>query len=139
MSEVAQVGETFFTSVGCMDGRVQKAVEGYASLIFGAEFPDTITMPGLDGVFAKDPVDKNTYESVRAMVAVSVRKHKSYGIVVHGHEGCAGNPVSYEQHKKDVEKSVEQIKTMLGGENVVVKGVYVHLKPRIRVEEVLSP
>ncbi len=134
---MSQVGETFFTSVGCMDGRVQKAVNRYASLIFGAEYADTVTKAGLDGLFAAKVIDETLYESVKSMVLVSVDKHHSYGIVVHGHEGCAGNPVEDAQHKKDIKKSVEVIKKMVRGKKVEVRGVYIKLAPRVKVVEVV--
>jgi len=137
MSEEAHAGETFFTSVGCMDGRVQKAVNRYASLIFGAEYADTVTKAGLDGLFAHDELDPNEHDSVKKMILVSVDKHKSHGIVVHGHEECAGNPVDAEQHKADIKKAVEKIKQMLDGNNVQVRGVYVRLEPRLKIDEVV--
>lgn len=133
---MSQVGETFFTSVGCMDGRVQKAVNRYASLIFGAEYADTVTKAGLDGLFAAQVIDDELYESVKSMILVSVDKHHSYGIIVHGHEGCAGNPVEDTQHKKDIKKSVEVIKKMMKGKSVEVRGVYIKLAPRVKVVEV---
>lgn len=137
MSEKAHAGETFFTSVGCMDGRVQKAVNRFASLIFGAEFADTVTKAGLDGLFAHDELDLNEHESVKEMIMVSVRRHNSYGIVVHGHEHCAGNPVDDSQHKKDIASSVKKIKKMLDGKKVEVRGIYVKLSPRVRIIQVV--
>lgn len=137
MSGKAHVGETFFTSVGCMDGRVQKAVGQYASLLYGAEYPDTITRAGLDGIFSKDDIDPQVYESVKNMIMVSVNMHNSYGIVVHGHEECAGNPVDHEQHRQDIKKSVETIREMVKDSNIDVRGVYVRLNPRIKLEEVV--
>lgn len=134
---MSEIGQTFFTSVGCMDGRVQKAANKYASLIFGAEFADTVTKAGLDGLFAKDDVDPDLYESVKSMILVSVEKHHSFGIIVHGHENCAGNPVTDEQHKTDIKKSVEVIKKMVEGKDIDVHGVYIRLVPRIKVEEVI--
>lgn len=137
MSEEAHTGETFFTSVGCMDGRVQKAVNRYASLVYGAEYADTVTKAGLDGIFSHENIDPEVFESVKSMIFVSVDRHKSHGIVVHGHEECAGNPVSDEQHKKDIKKSVESIRKMLDGKKVEVRGVYVRLMPRLKIEEVV--
>ncbi len=136
MSQESREGETFFTSVGCMDGRVQKAVSEYASLMYGAEYADTITRAGLDGVFSKEDIDSQVYEAIKGMIMVSVDRHHSYGIVVHGHEECAGNPVSHDQHKEDIKKTVEVIKKMVEGKNVDVRGVYVRLLPRLKIEEV---
>lgn len=131
------MNETFFTSVGCMDGRVQKAVNKYASLVFGAEFADTVTKAGLDGIFSKDTIDSDVFTSVKDMILVSVDKHHSFGIVVHGHEGCAGNPVEEEQHKNDIQKSVDVIKKMVEGKNIEVRGLYIQLTPRIKVVQVI--
>lgn len=137
MSEEAHTGETFFTNVGCMDGRVQKAVNRYGSLVFGAEFADTITKAGLDGLLARDEIDEEVFESIKRMLLVSVEKHKSYGIVVHGHSECAGNPVSDDQHKKDIKSAVKHVRNMLSGHDIQIRGVYVKLSPRLKVEEVL--
>ncbi|MFI5265325.1 MAG: carbonic anhydrase [Candidatus Levyibacteriota bacterium] len=137
MSEKSHKGETFFTSVGCMDGRVQKVVNRYASLMYGAEYADTITRAGLDGLFASAEIDPEVYKSVKDMILVSVDKHKSFGIVVHGHEECAGNPVNDRQHKKDIKNTVAVIKKMVKGKGVKVRGVYVRLQPRQKIEEVV--
>jgi carbonic anhydrase len=134
---MSQVEETFFTSVGCMDGRVQNAVNSYASLVFGAEYPDTVTKAGLDGLLAHDELDQNEHDSVEKMIMVSVDKHKSVGIVVHGHEHCAKNPVEEKQHKIDIKKSVLKVKKMLKGKKVEVKGVYIRLSPRVRIIDVV--
>lgn len=129
--------ETFFTSIGCMDGRVQHAVNSYATLVFGAEFPDTITKAGFDGLFAHNELDRTEHDSVEKMLMVSVEKHNSVGVIVHGHEHCAGNPVDQKQHKKDIKKSVEKIKKMVWNKKIEVKGVYVSLTPRIRIEDIV--
>ncbi|HVZ12166.1 MAG TPA: carbonic anhydrase [Patescibacteria group bacterium] len=128
---------TFFTSVGCMDGRVQKAVNRYASLIFGAEFADTVTEAGLVGVFSKKETDPEMYEDVKGMILVSTDKHKSSGIIVHGHENCAGNPVNEEQQKEDIKKTVDTVQEILEDRKIEVHGVYVHLTPRVRIEQIV--
>lgn len=134
---MSEIGQTFFTSCGCMDGRVQKAANKYASLMFGAEYADTVTKAGLDGIFAKEDVDPDVYQSIKDMILVSVEKHHSFGIVVHGHEGCAGNPVDDIQHKKDIKKSVEAIKKMVHGHDIEIRGIYIRLTPRVKIEEVV--
>lgn len=130
-------GETFFTSIGCMDGRVQHAVNSYASLVFGAEYPDTVTKAGFDGLFSHDELDQIEHDSVEKMLMVSVKKHNSVGVIIHGHEHCAGNPVDEKQHKLDIKKSVVKVKKMLKGKKIEVKGVYVRLTPRIRIVDVV--
>lgn len=122
---MSQSNETFFTAIGCMDGRVQDVVARYGREKFGAKFPDTLTEAGLVGLLAKDPVDEKLLESVKfKAVAVSLGKHHSSGIVVHGHAECAGNPVDDEKHLDDIRKSVEVIKNLVNSA-VPVVGVFV--------------
>jgi len=55
---------------------------------------------------------------------VSIEKHHSKGILVDGHQECAGNPVDDERHKEDVRKSVEFIRELIE-DKVPVTGVFV--------------
>ena len=98
---MSDLSETFFTSVGCMDGRVQEPVAGYGKKRYGVLYPDTITEAGLVGLLADNP-SKELLDSIKKKVLISVEKHHSKGIVVHGHQDCAGNQVEDELHKEDV-------------------------------------
>jgi carbonic anhydrase len=116
--------ETFFASVGCMDGRVQHVVASYGQMKFGAVYPDTITDAGLVGKLAKEDVDKMLLDGLEFKVAVvSIGKHKAKGVVVHGHQECAGNPVSDALHKDHIRKAVEVMKGIAG--DIPVVGVFV--------------
>ena len=111
---MSDVRDTFFTSVGCMDGRVQESVAQFGREKFGTEFPDTITEAGLVGKLAAGQVDSGLKESLRFKIAdVSVGKHHSKGIIVHGHQDCAGNPVTDDLHKVHVKKAAEFIRTLV--------------------------
>ncbi|OGH12520.1 MAG: hypothetical protein A2857_07005 [Candidatus Levybacteria bacterium RIFCSPHIGHO2_01_FULL_36_15] len=127
--------ETFCTHVGCMDGRVQEVVARYAKEKFCVQFVDTITEPGVDGLLAKADSESDLYKSVKLKIEISTNNHHSCGIIVEGHEECAGNPSDRQQHLKDIRESVEKIKEMVGG-SLTVQGVYVTLRPESRVEEV---
>lgn len=116
--------ETFFTSVGCMDGRAQGTVAEFGRRKFGAEFPDTITEAGLVGVLSKQNVDNNFIKSLKKKILISLEKHHSKGIIVHGHEECAGNSVDDEKHKEDIRKSIEVIKSLVNS-SVPVVGVFI--------------
>ncbi len=117
--------ETFFTTLGCMDGRVQEPVAEFGRRKFGAEFPDTITEAGLVGKLAEESVDPNLLEPLRfKIVDISLEKHHSKGIIVHGHQECLGNPVEDVRHKDDIRKSVEKIKSLINS-SVPVVGVFV--------------
>ena len=95
---MSNIGETFFTVVGCMDGRVQTPVAKFGQEKFEARFPDTITEAGIVGLISKSP-DTKFVKNLKLKLLVSLEKHHSKGIVVDGHRECAGNPVNDEQHK----------------------------------------
>ncbi|HZJ18000.1 MAG TPA: carbonic anhydrase [Patescibacteria group bacterium] len=121
---MSSLGETFFTSVGCMDGRVQAPIEEYGQKRYGVKYPDTITEAGIVGLLGQDNVDSSFLESVKKKVLISVEKHHSKGIIVHGHEECVGNPIENEKHKKETIKAVEKIKSFVSSE-LEVKAVFV--------------
>lgn len=122
---MAYLNETFFTDVGCMDGRVQEVIARFGREKFGALYPDTITEAGIVGLLGRETVDEILRESLEfKVVAVSVGKHHSRGIVVHGHAECAGNPVSDDLQKDDIRQAVKVIQGMVGSLPVV--GAFVH-------------
>lgn len=120
---MSQVGETFFTVVGCMDGRVQDMMARLGQQKFGAKYPDTITEAGIVGIIANGP-SPEFVDDLKFKLLVSIDKHHSKGIVVDGHQECAGNPVLDEQHKEDIRKSVEYIKKLID-DRIPVVGVFV--------------
>ena len=96
--------KSFATSLSCMDGRVQIPMNDWIKAKYGVDFVDTITAPGIDKVMFD-----GTVESLKKSVMISVTNHKSNLVVVSGHFGCAGNPVSDEEHFTHIKKSVEII------------------------------
>lgn len=120
---MSQVGESFFTSVGCMDGRAQEPVLAFGQKKFDAKYADTITEAGLVGLLAQN-ADSKLLKSLKSKILISLEKHHSKGIIVHGHEDCTGNPVSDEQHKKDVLKAAETIATLIQ-KNIQIVPVFV--------------
>jgi carbonic anhydrase len=121
---MSDLGETFFTSVGCMDGRVQAPIEEYGQNRYGVLFPDTITEAGLVGLLANNP-SADLLEFIKKKVLISVEKHHSKGIIVHGHQACAGNPIEDNQHKEETKKATEVVKTFVPAE-LEVKAVFVN-------------
>lgn len=115
--------ETFFTVVGCMDGRVQDVMEHFGQDNLSAEYPDTITDPGIVGILADNPSEE-VIDDLKARLLISIDRHHSKGILVDGHQECAGNPVTDEEHKRDIKKSVELIKNLIGGK-LPVHGIFV--------------
>lgn len=118
-------GETFFTSVGCMDGRALRPVQKYGKHKFGVWYVDTITEAGLVGKLSSENIDQDLINSIKfKIVDVSIGKHHSKGIIVHGHQDCAGNPVPDEKHKEDILKTAEIIKSFVP-ENIPVIPIFV--------------
>lgn len=116
--------ETFFTVIGCMDGRCQEAVAQFGRKKFNADYPDTITQPGMVGILANGPT-KEFLNNLRKEVQISISKHHSKGIIVDGHEECAASDaVDNENHKEHVKKSVQRVKALVDA-RISVVGVFV--------------
>lgn len=120
--------KTFGTSIGCMDGRGQEVVTKYVKDRWGVDYVDVITEAGLVKHFAS-PHEDGTHthphtahirENItHKVIDVSVGKHHSKGIAVHGHTDCAGNPVSDEQQMADILAAAAVIREMEPGVDVV--------------------
>jgi hypothetical protein len=117
---MSHVGETFFTSVGCMDGRVQEPILRYGQQKFGVKYADTITEAGLVGLLAKENVEPALLDSIKKKILISLEKHHSKAIVVHGHQECAGNPVEDKQHAEETITAAKVIKSFLPPEALVI-------------------
>lgn len=117
LSNDMSAGEKFAVALGCMDGRCCNArFDAVENL--GYVFLDTITEPGMDGIMSRRSVgemslvlsDGSTeifdtdaaFKNLRAKVAISLDKHGSDHMVIEGHDQCAGNPVSREDHIADL-------------------------------------
>lgn len=111
--------DTFATAVGCMDGRVQEPVFEFAKKRWGVKYVDTITEAGLVGLLASNDPGSLLLDSIKKKVLISVEKHHSKGIVVHGHEDCAGNPVSDSQQKEEIISAADIIRELEPGVEVV--------------------
>ncbi|OGH13897.1 MAG: hypothetical protein A2860_04130 [Candidatus Levybacteria bacterium RIFCSPHIGHO2_01_FULL_37_33] len=121
---MSSASETFFTSVGCMDGRSECAVAKWGRKKFGVEYADAITEAGLAGLLAQDHLDKYLIDSLENKIKISLEKHHSKNIVVSGHEDCAAsNAASEEKHKEDILKAAELISLIFP--NTSVTPVYV--------------
>lgn len=110
---MSKQNETFFTSVGCMDGRSECAVAKWGRGKFGVQYADAITEAGLVGLLAKKKVSKSLLNSLKKKILISIEKHHSQNIVVSGHQDCAGNLVDDEKHKEDVRRSVKAIQVLV--------------------------
>ena len=121
---MSDLRDTFATAVGCMDGRVQGPITKYAKKKWGVKYVDAITEAGLVKHFEKEheahPYTPHIKETIKIKVVdVSVMKHHSKGIIVHGHQDCAGNPVSDEKQKAGIIEAAKIIGELEHGVEVV--------------------
>jgi hypothetical protein len=91
---------TFATAINCIDGRVQRPVSDWMRIQYSVDFVDTITHPGPEKTLTQG--SQATIDIMRANVDVSVSSHESQLIAIAAHHGCAGNPVSNEEHQAQV-------------------------------------
>ena len=92
--------DTFATAITCIDGRVQQPVSDWVKLHANVRYVDLITEPG---------ADKTLSEGATEVIAEIVRKaefsithHNSSLVVLAGHDGCAANMVSKEEHFQQI-------------------------------------
>lgn len=92
---------SFATVVNCMDGRTQEPVINYLKQRFGVDYVDDITEAGPDGLLARfdDPM---AVEGVCRKIRISQEKHGSKWLAIVGHADCGGNPVSPEEHQRQI-------------------------------------
>lgn len=87
-----------------MDGRVQLPVNAYLQTRFGADYVDTITEAGPDGVLGGEGGNP-LVEGILERVEISMKNHGSVGLAIVGHEHCAGNPVCQMAHFRHLERA----------------------------------
>ena len=112
----------FGTAVACIDGRAYGPVVEWIKKEFGVEYVDLVTAPGVDGVMVQHNAKK--IGELKEAIGVSAAVHKSGVVVVAGHFDCAGNPVTEEEHKAEIRRDAEMVKSW--GLGVEVAGVWVN-------------
>ena len=122
---------SFYTAINCMDGRIQESVANYIKKKYNVLFVDMIT--GVGPVKILSNKETENLESIISCIDISLKKHKSKGIAIVAHYDCAGNPITDEEQKKLLQKSVIFLKNKYI--NVSVCGLWVD-KDR-KVENVL--
>lgn len=115
---------TFATAICCGDGRTHRALEIWTEKRLGTTpvYLDKATKPGCDKFF-KDFTD-DAVSAIKHDAEIYVRAHSAKIVIVAGHDQCAGNPVSKEQHWDDVRKGVEIVRSWNFGVSVVGLWVY---------------
>lgn len=96
--------DTFATAITCIDGRVQQPVADWVKLRFNVRYVDLITEPGPDRALSQ-----GAEEIITAMVRkalFSINHHHSSIVALAGHDTCAANPVSKEEHFEQILEGV---------------------------------
>ncbi|MDD5288680.1 MAG: hypothetical protein PHY28_06185 [Dehalococcoidales bacterium] len=99
----------FGTALNCMDGRVQFPVATWMKEQFHLDYVDVITEPGPDKILASG--QGPAVDSMKARAQISAKAHGSKIIVIAGHDDCAGNPVSKEQHILHIKKAIQTVRS----------------------------
>lgn len=99
--------ERFATAITCIDGRVQRPISDWIRLHVTVDHVDLITEPGPDKVFSEGPA--HLVDDVMRKVLFSVRHHFSPVVALAGHDNCAANGASREEHIKQIMEGVEVI------------------------------
>ncbi len=97
----------FGTLINCIDGRTQLPAIIWIKEKYSLDYVDNITEPGPDKL-----VSEGKIELLKPKIDISVKLHGSNLVVVSGHHGCAGNPISKEEHLSQIRKSIDVIKSL---------------------------
>ena len=100
---------TFVTAITCMDGRIQRPVSDWMLKTFVADYVDTITEPGPDGLLAGNYL--GPINSIRQRVEISVKAHGSRVVAVVAHHDCASNPGPKDLHLAQLQEAAGVVKS----------------------------
>ena len=99
----------FGTAINCMDGRVQLPLINWMKNKYDLDYIDMITEPGPDKMLSQGRPDQ--VESIKSRIKISVNAHGSQIILVAAHDDCAGDPVSREDHIRQVRDCLKLVKS----------------------------
>jgi hypothetical protein len=100
---------TFATVINCIDGRAKHPVANWVKNNLSVHYVDQITEPGPDKILTEGTPAQ--LDALKHNVGISVSAHHSSVVVIAAHHDCAGNPVSDEEHHRQVLQSVEIVKS----------------------------
>ncbi|MCX6004901.1 MAG: hypothetical protein NT082_04440 [Chloroflexi bacterium] len=75
--------------------------------MYSLDYVDMITEPGPDKMLSQGKAEQ--VESIKSRVLISVNAHGSDTVLIVAHHDCAGNPVSKEEHIKQVKECIKRI------------------------------
>src|SRR5687767_992191 len=103
--------DTFAIAITCIDGRVQQPVADWVKLHLNVRYVDLITEPGPDKVLSQGEVEIIT--GIIRKARFSITHHYSSIVALAGHDACAANPVSKEEHREQI---IEGVKVLISYE-----------------------
>jgi hypothetical protein len=92
-----------------MDGRVQFPIINWMKKTCELDYIDMITEPGPENILLNGSAQQK--ESIKNKILISVNNHGSQSIIVAAHDDCAGNPISKDEHIKQVKECINLIKS----------------------------
>lgn len=107
MDEITMTHGKFGTAINCMDGRVQLPVIHWMKEKYHLDYVDMITEPGADKALGGGLPGQA--EIIKEKTLISVNVHGSRIVVIAGHDDCAGNPVTPEQHKSHLRDALKTV------------------------------
>ena len=126
----------FCSAVNCMDGRVQLPVIRYLQNRFNVDYVDTITEAGPNLVLSAEQ-ESDRARSVLGRVGISIREHRSKGVAVVGHHGCAGNPAPEEEQIAALREAASFLRRNFS--DVEIVALWVDERREVREVAVLPP
>ena len=97
--------DKFATAITCIDGRVQQPVSEWIKLRFNVRYVDLITEPGPDKLIAD--ASSKVIDAIVQKTLFSITHHHSTVVALVGHDTCAANPASKEEHFEQILEGVQ--------------------------------
>lgn len=107
----------FATAITCIDGRAQRPINEWVRQNAHADFVDTVTWAGVDGVLTTGDADITAH--IRDAVEISVQAHGSAFVALAGHFECAAFPGDRERHLAAIRAAVDIVSDWNLGVKVV--------------------
>ncbi len=119
----------FAAAINCIDGRAQMPVSSWMKETLDVNFIDRITEPGPDKILSLGA--RTLIETIKKKVLLSINAHHSNVVAIAGHHDCAGNPVTKEEHVRQIKESAKVI--LSWGLPIRVMGLWVNEKWEVEV------
>lgn len=123
-------GIRFAAVINCMDGRTQMPVIEVMKKYYAVDYVDMITEPGPSKVLS-DNSNQGQIDSIKYRLGLSVERHGTKTVGIVAHFDCAANPVEEKQHLKELDQSVQLIKSWGLGLTVVKIWIDEHWKAHV--------